>query len=481
MRHGRRPDPERDRVHELVVARDLGLLAGATVALRLPAYLASAHLTFDDGVFGASAVAMRAGYQPYREVFSSQGPLFLPLVWVFDLLGLRTANAPRLLSLAAALVLVGGTYAAGRVVTDRGGALFAAGLVSATTTSLWITGPLAADGAALAFATATMAMVLRWRHEVTVRRAMWIGLGIGATVSVKALLAPVIVPAALVLLAGRRLAPDRCRRRDSHRLPPAALAPVGDRERVGAVVRVPPRGRLRSDAGRQPGQGPQHDGRSRRHRAGRGHPGARRRGAAPTGGRTRRRAAVGRPRTSSSSRGWPPPSSSSSGSTRCGALTCHSSSRASRCWPPAIAPRGAVIVVAGIVLLPYYVVHAWPVLHPDPYRGSAAEAVDLLRTLPDGALAISDEPGLVWRAGLRTPPDLVDASILRMQTGDLTSASIAAVAGEPDVCAVVVRSGERWGSFDDLPDRLADAGYEVAAEDGEVRRVYLKPDCRPPT
>ena len=74
-----------------------------TVALRLPAYLASAHLTFDDGVFGASAVAMRAGGQPYRDVFSSQGPLFLPLVWVADLLGFRTANAPRLLSLAAAL------------------------------------------------------------------------------------------------------------------------------------------------------------------------------------------------------------------------------------------------------------------------------------------------------------------------------------------------------------------------------------------
>ena len=73
------------------------------MALRLPAFLASTHLTFDDGVFGASAVAMRAGGQPYRDVFSSQGPLFLPLVWVADLLGLRTANAPRVLSLAAAL------------------------------------------------------------------------------------------------------------------------------------------------------------------------------------------------------------------------------------------------------------------------------------------------------------------------------------------------------------------------------------------
>ena len=186
---------------------DLAALAGLTVALRLPAFLASSHLTFDDGVFGASATAMRAGGQPYRDVFSSQGPLFLPLVWVADLLGLRTANAPRVLSLAAALVLVLATYAAGRAVTDRAGALLAGALVSVTATTLWITGPLAADGAALAFATTTMAMVLWWRDEITVRRAVWIGLGIGATVSVKALLVPVIVPAALVLLAGRRLAP----------------------------------------------------------------------------------------------------------------------------------------------------------------------------------------------------------------------------------------------------------------------------------
>src|SRR5204862_3887481 len=101
----------------------------------------------------------------------------------------------------AAVLLGLSTCCAGRAITERGGALLAAALVSLTATSLWITGPLAADGAALAFATATMAMVLSWRDEVTVRRAVCIGLGVGATISVKALLAPVIVPTALVLLA----------------------------------------------------------------------------------------------------------------------------------------------------------------------------------------------------------------------------------------------------------------------------------------
>ena len=295
--------PSRPRARPSPRARpggDLGLLAGATVALRLPAYLASAHLTFDDGVFGASAVAMRAGYQPYREVFSSQGPLFLPLVWVFDLLGFRTANAPRLLSLAAALVLVGG-HLRRRPGGDRpGGALFAAGLVSATTTSLWITGPARRrwSGAGLRHrddgdGPPVAARGDRPAGDVDRSRHRRDRVGEGAPCPGDRPRRP--------RPAGRPPArADRRRRRDGHRLPPAALAPMGDRERVGAVVRVPPRGRLRSDAGRQPGQGPQHDGRPRRHRAGRGHPGARRSRAAPTGGRPARRARLGDP-------GRPPP------------------------------------------------------------------------------------------------------------------------------------------------------------------------------
>jgi hypothetical protein len=472
---GVQPSPTRPRSR--TTATDLAILGAATVALRLPAYLASAHLTFDDGVYGASAVAMRAGGAPYRDVFSSQGPLFLPLVWVADLVGLRTANAPRLLSLAAALLLVGATYVAGRAVTDRGGALLAAGLVSLTTTSLWITGPVASDGSALAFATATVAMALWWRDEVTVRRAVWLGLGIGATCSVKALLAPVIVPVAIVLVAGRRLAPIAVGAVTAitfhlvlwlpwgvadvwdqsygyhlevatDRTPGANLAKVlstmGDRDSIvllaaalalGAVV-------------------------------------------------LRRRA---HPPDAAAERGPSPDLLLLTwlGATLVVLLSEHPM------WRPHVSqlvpglallagrhrPSWRVLAVAGLVVLPYHLAHAWEVLQPDPYKGFAADAVALLRELPDGARAISDEPGLVWRAGLETPPDLVDASMLRIQTGDITSASLAEVAASPDVCAVVVTSGARWGSFEDLPDRLAELGFDVAIEDGDVRRAYVDPGC----
>ncbi|MEZ5268370.1 MAG: hypothetical protein R2789_07350 [Microthrixaceae bacterium] len=61
----------------------LGLLA---LLVRIPAFLSSKALTFDDGVFSLSALAMRDGGIPFADVFSSQGPLFLPLVWLGDLL-----------------------------------------------------------------------------------------------------------------------------------------------------------------------------------------------------------------------------------------------------------------------------------------------------------------------------------------------------------------------------------------------------------
>ena len=241
--------PRRDSAR--TTRTDLTLLGVLTLGLRIPAFVAERHLTFDDGVFGASAVAMRAGGQPFRDVFSSQGPLFLPLLWLADVMGLRTINAPRVLSLLAALLLVGATYAAGRAITDRDGAVIAAVLVSVTGTSLWVTGPIAADGAALAFATLTVALALRWRHEITVKRAVWLGLGVGATISVKALLAPAILPVALVLLAGRRIRPILAGAATADRLPLGAVAALGGGQRVGAVVRVPPRRGGRSHARRQ--------------------------------------------------------------------------------------------------------------------------------------------------------------------------------------------------------------------------------------
>ena len=67
---------------------DALVLAIATIVIRIPAFVAEKSLVFDDGVFASSARAMRNGELPFRDIFSSQGPVFLPFLWVADLVGL---------------------------------------------------------------------------------------------------------------------------------------------------------------------------------------------------------------------------------------------------------------------------------------------------------------------------------------------------------------------------------------------------------
>jgi hypothetical protein len=140
------------------------------------------------------------------------------------------------------------------------------------------------------------------------------------------------------------------------------------------------------------------------------------------------------------------------------------------------------LVVAALVVVPYHVVHLRDVLLPDPPPATERAVVAELRRLPDGAQAISDQPGLVWRAGRQTPPNAVDASALRIESPRddirVTGASLAAEAARPEVCAVAVWSN-RYAGLEDLPERLEDAGYRVAATYGGPRVLYEKVTCRP--
>ena len=144
-------------------------------------------------------------------------------------------------------------------------------------------------------------------------------------------------------------------------------------------------------------------------------------------------------------------------------------------------PSWRVLAVAGVVVAP---------LLPGPRLAGAAPgpATTAARprpssccgTLPDGALAISDDPGLVWRAGRRTPPDLVDASVLRIQTGDITSDVLAEVAGRAR--RVRRRRPQRasaGAASTTSPTASPTSATRSPPQDGDVRRVYVKPDCHP--
>jgi 4-amino-4-deoxy-L-arabinose transferase-like glycosyltransferase len=471
-------------------AIDLAILAAVAILLRLPALFAPRHLTFDDGVYGASAVAMREGGLPFRDVFSSQGPVFLPLVWLADLAGLHTLNGPRLLGLAAGVVVTFAVYLAARELTDRTGALLAGGLATVSGSMLWVTGPIASDGPALAAASVAVWLALRYRRSPSLGLAIGMGLGVGVALSTKFTALPVLVPVTWALLVG-----DDESDSISRNLPRAVVAGAS----AAAVFLVPAlvfgfsevwdqsvtyhneatAGRdLWGNISKVASTFADRDfvllafavlsigwaiARGRRDRERRGLPEVLR---APSGpllvwawlGATVLMLLYITPLWRPHVSGLVPPIALLVGTYR---------------------PPTKVVAIAAVVLAPVALWRVDNYLLPGGYTGAAAELQGELDALPDGAWVISDEPGLVWQAGRRTTDDLVDASILRIESGRLTSESLADAAADPRVCGVVVWSGVRWGSFEDLPELLEAEGYHVAATFGGPKVLYVKDDCAP--
>jgi hypothetical protein len=464
-------------------------IAAVALALRIPAFLAVRHLSFDDGVYGASAVAMRAGGLPFREVFSSQGPLFLPLVWLFDLLGLRTLDAPRLLAVASGLALVVATWSAARAMRlSAPAAGVAAGLVATSGSVLWVAGPLTSDGPGLALAAGAVAAALWYRRSPSLGRALLAGALLGAALSVKSLLLGAAVPVGWALLPNRRhLAAavgaagavslavalpwglgdvwDQAFRYHLEAAGPRTpvrnlrkvISTLTDRDlpmvlaALGATVAVVFR-RLGSGAERTPG-------------------------ALPTD-------SVGFPLGVRLIAGWlaatvvvlalehPLWRSHTSHLIPAAALLVAEAFDRLRLRRTVLAGAGACL----LVMMPYHAVHLSEVLWPAPPGPALAAARADLRALPARAQVISDDPGVVWRAGRRTPDDLVDTSILRIESGRLTAASLARAAADHRVCAVLVWS-HRFGDLTALPGLLQRAGYTAGPRYGGPKLLWLRPAC----
>jgi hypothetical protein len=146
-------------------------------------------------------------------------------------------------------------------------------------------------------------------------------------------------------------------------------------------------------------------------------------------------------------------------------------------------PSWRAVAITALVTVP---IQAWqlrPLLLPEDYEGNAAIAVQHLRDLPEGAWALSDEPGFTWRAGKATDPFFVDPSVLRIHSPvpeiKIDAARVVRAARDPRQCAVVIWSPVRFGSFPDLPDRLEAIGYEQVEDFGGGRGVWLRDRCEP--
>ena len=461
-------------------------VAVGAVAIRIPAYLATRHLSFDDGVYGASAVAMRDGALPFRDVFSSQGPLFLPLVWLADVAGFRTFDAPRLLALASAVALVVATWSAARALRLSGAAAaVAAGLVATSGSVLWVTGPLTSDGPSLALATAAVAAALWYRHRPTMAGALLIGVLMGATLSVKSLLVATAVPVGLILLGNVR----------------HLVAAVGAAGAVSLAVALPW------------GLGNVWDQAFDYHldAAGSRTPVANLRKVASTlGDRDLPLVLAALASLGGAVAAGRRPVRSAAAPARYGVrlvaawlgATVLVLAAEHPLWRNHVAhlvPAVALLIAAGFdrlrsaelirggaaaaalavlagVAVPYHLVHMSDVLWPAPPGAALAAARADLRALPRSTQVISDDPGVVWRAGRRTPDDLVDASILRIESGRLTAASLARAASDRRVCAVLIWS-HRFADLAGLPGLLQEVGYSAGPRYGGVKALWTRPGC----
>jgi hypothetical protein len=146
-------------------------------------------------------------------------------------------------------------------------------------------------------------------------------------------------------------------------------------------------------------------------------------------------------------------------------------------------PSWRVVVITVLVTLPFQAFQLKELLAPADYAGEAKTIVDAFRALPDGAWALSDEPGFVWRAGKATDPFFVDPSVLRIDSKvkeiRITEARLLEAAANPRECAVAVWAPIRFGRFKTLPQGLVELGYEQTEDFGDGRGLWVRPRCEP--
>jgi hypothetical protein len=462
---------------------DAAVLAAVAVLLRIPAFVANRHLTYDDGFFGLSAIEMRDGVVPFRDLFSPQGPLHLPLLYIADLVGLRTTNAPRVLPLVAGAAVTVVTYAAGRRITSRSGAIVAAVLVTTSGSVLWTTAGIASDGPALAFAIGAVAVSFGYTQTPTSARAVAAGALLGAALVAKALAAPAGLVVALLVLSRRR---------------PRDLVYA-----VGAAVVVALGAALPWGLQRVWDQSVVYNREASRLTS---YPGAVTKalhtlidrdpivlvaaGLAVAMLVLARIGWVRAEQTDSPANGpllFRPASVLVLWLAVQFALLVYEPAF----WRPHVAfliaplallvalrpPPLVALLVGAALVMPWYWSNVHSMLWPDPYDKAESAAVDGLRNLPPGSLAISDEPGFLWRAGRLTVPYFDDSSIKRIEQGQVTAVKLQNAAAKPDVCGVLVWTS-RYANLD-LGPRLAQVGYEVTARYGGSRVLYEKRACRP--
>ncbi|HEX6800032.1 MAG TPA: glycosyltransferase family 39 protein [Ktedonobacterales bacterium] len=186
---------------------DLRLLAvvGVLAVVLRVVSLGGGMLDYDEGVYWQSLRAMAAGHPLFAQVFSSQPPAFLDLVYPFYALFGQSIAAARLGIVVYSLVGLAAIYVIGRAVAGRWAGLAAVALLAFDPAYLAESHTLQAEAPSVALALVCVALaVSAARAQVPARRrvlAVLAGAALALGILIKLWDVVAVVPAVLYLAA----------------------------------------------------------------------------------------------------------------------------------------------------------------------------------------------------------------------------------------------------------------------------------------
>ncbi len=186
---------------EAVILGGILILAAAMRLVRL----SGTSGDLDEGIRGIQLLLMSAGYRPMQEIYSSQGPLLLDLLYPFYHFFGETLGAARLAIGVYSLFGILGAYLAARALGGPVGGVVAALLLTLSPNYLRNSRQALAEVPALAPAILAVAAAFEYQRS---GRRIWLivsGVLLGVALLIKPIVVAAVVPIALAALLGPRI------------------------------------------------------------------------------------------------------------------------------------------------------------------------------------------------------------------------------------------------------------------------------------
>ncbi|MFN0074227.1 MAG: glycosyltransferase family 39 protein, partial [Chloroflexota bacterium] len=156
--------------------------------------------SFDEGIRSEQMLLMAAGFRPFREIFASQGPLLLDLLFPFYLLFGQSLEAIRLGVVVMSVVALLGAGWTARLVAGPMAGIATLALLSVSPAFLESSRLALAETPSLAPSIWAIAAALRFQQSGLMRWAAAAGVLLAVGVLVKPMVVPVIATVGLLVL-----------------------------------------------------------------------------------------------------------------------------------------------------------------------------------------------------------------------------------------------------------------------------------------